>query len=65
MELSILEQCNSRVRGKSMYICNISKVEVPSAVISPLLSDGCIQLELYVKEKREQRLSKSMYIVDV
>lgn len=42
MELSILEQCSSRVRGESMYICNISKVEVPSVVISPLLTDGCI-----------------------
>ena len=35
-----------------MCICNISKVEVPSVVISPLFSDGYIQLELDVTEKR-------------
>lgn len=65
MELSVLEQCSSKVIGKSMYIYNISKVEVPSAVVSTLLSVGYIQLELYVKEKREQRLSRSVYTVDV
>lgn len=44
MELSVLEQCSSKVIDKSMYICNFSKVEVPSAVISTLLSVGYLGL---------------------